>query len=83
MGGQTRTLGRHRPQALERSKRWMWPRTDYDRGEALLAIALSECLDEMQVNGGDIEAALKGCPELAADIQPLLEVAAMLRCPES
>lgn len=83
MGGETRTLRRHRPRARERSKRWMWPRGDYDRGEAALAIALSECLDEMQMNGGDVEAALVRYPELAADILPLLEVAAMLRRPKT
>jgi hypothetical protein len=48
-------------------------------GEVVLADALSECLDEMQKNGGDIEAALGRKPDMAADIKPLLEVAAMLR----
>ena len=79
MGGQTRALGRHRLQALETSKHWVWPRAEYNRGEAVLAVALSECLDEMQRNGGDLEAALGQSPELAVEIRPLLEVAAMLR----
>ena len=78
MGGQTRALGRHRLQALERSKPW-WPRNHHKMGEVVLADALSECLDEMQRNGGDIEAALGRKPDMAADIKPLLEVAAMLR----
>ncbi len=77
MGGQTRALGRHRLQALERSK--PWPRNQNKMGEVVLADALSECLDEMQKNGGDIEAALGRKPDMAADIKPLLEVAAMLR----
>jgi hypothetical protein len=56
----------------------MWTPAEYDEGEAVLAIALSECLDEMQHNGGDVEAALVRSPHLAADIRPLLEVAALL-----
>ena len=79
MSGQTRALGRHRLQALESSKPWMWPRSQNKMGEVALADALSECLDEMQKNGGDIEAALGQNPQMAADIRPLLEVAAMLR----
>lgn len=49
-----------------------------DEREIILAIALSECLDEMQNNGGDIEAALERIPGLAPEIRPLLEVAALL-----
>ena len=79
MGGQTRALRRHRLQALERSKHWVWPRTKYDRGEAALATVLGECLDAMQRDGADIETALAQQPDLAAEIRPLLEVAAMLR----
>jgi hypothetical protein len=56
----------------------VWTRAEYDEGEAVLAIALSECLDEMQQNGGDIEAALGRNPHLAVHIRPLLEVAALL-----
>jgi hypothetical protein len=78
MGGQTRAPG-HRPQALEKSKHRKQPRAQYDRGEAVLARVLGECLDEMQRNGGDIEAALALYPDLAAEIRPLLEVASMLR----
>jgi len=44
----------------------------------MLATALSECLDEMRNNGGDIEAALERVPGLAPEIRPLLEVAALL-----
>ena len=79
MGGQTRSLGRHRLQALDDPKPWMWPRNQNKMGEVILADALSECLDEMQKNGGNIEAALASKPDMAADIRPLLEVAAMLR----
>jgi len=78
MGGQMRALGRDRLQALEKSKDWSWPRTEYDRGEDVLATVLSECLDEMQRDGGDIETVLAQNPELAAEIRPLLEVAALL-----
>jgi hypothetical protein len=79
MGGQTRALRRDRLQAPEESKDWSWPRTQYDRGEDVLATILSECLDEMQRDGGDIETVLAQNPELTAEIKPLLEVAAMLR----
>ena len=79
MGGQTRTPRRHRLQALEKSKHRKRPREQYDRREAVLARVLGECLNEMQRNGGDIEAALAQYPDLAAEIRPLLEVAAMLR----
>jgi len=57
----------------------MWFSAQHDRGEAVLATVLSECLDEMQRNGEDIETALAQNPDLAAEIRPLLEVAAMLR----
>lgn len=79
MGGQTRGLGRHRLQALEEPNHMLWPRSKSDRGEVVLATVLSECLDEMQRNGGDIEGALEHNPDFAADIRPLLEVAALLR----
>lgn len=79
MRGQTPALRRQGPQALDRPKHGMRPRAKYNKVEEELAAALSECLDEMQKNGGDIEAALARNPELAAEIRPLLEVAAMLR----
>lgn len=77
-GGQTRVLRRDEILPLGRTKHWVWPREQYDEGEAVLALALTECLDEMQRNGGNIEAALGRSPRLAAHIRPLLEVAAML-----
>lgn len=77
-GGQTRVL-RRCGQGLEKSKPWARTRADYDEeGEAVLAVALCECLDEMQNNGGDIDAALGRSPHLAVEIRPLLEVAALL-----
>ena len=83
MRGQTRTLRRRKLQALESPKQSRWPRKEYDRGEDVLAAVLSECLDEMQRNGGDIETALAQNPDLAAEIRPLLEVAAALRAARS
>ena len=76
-GGQTRVL-RRCGQSLDKSKPWARTRADYDEGEAVLAVALSECLDEMQNNGGDVDAALGRSPHLAVEIRPLLEVAALL-----
>ncbi len=76
-GGQTRVLGRY-AQVLRKSKPCSWTRADYDEGEVVLAVALSECLDEMQMNGGDVDAALGRSRHLAAEIRPLLEVAALL-----
>ncbi len=76
--GQTQPRGRHALQALRRSRGWGWARAHYDEGEVVLAVALSECLDEMQRNGGDVDAALGRSPHLAAEIRPLLEVAALL-----
>jgi len=64
---------------MEKSKHWMLSGAQHDRGEAVLATVLSECLDEMQRNGEDIETALAQNPDLAGEIRPLLEVAAMLR----
>ncbi len=79
MSGQTRTRRRHERRALDRSKHWGRPRANDDVAEGLLATVLSECLDEMQRNGGDIETAMMHNPGLANEIRPLLEVAAMLR----
>ena len=76
-GGQTRVLGRY-AQVVGRPKSCAWTRADYNEGEVVLAVALSECLDEMQMNGGDVDAALGRSPHLAAEIRPLLEVAALL-----
>ena len=75
---QTQPRGRHALQELRRSRGRGWARAHYDEGEAVLAVALSECLDEMQDNGGDVDAALGRSPHLAVEIRPLLEVAALL-----
>lgn len=78
MRGQTQPQGRHALQTLRRSRDRGRTRTDYDGREIILATALSECLDEMQRNGGDIEAALRRSPYLAPEVRPLLEVASLL-----
>ena len=79
MSGQTRTRRRHERRALGRSKHWSGSRGNHDVAEGLLATVLSECLDEMQRNGGDIETAIMHNPDLAGEVRPLLEIAAMLR----
>lgn len=76
--GQTQPRGRYALQALSRTRGWSHAHVHYDEREVTLAIALSECLDEMQKNGGNIDAALSRSPHVAADIKPLLEVAALL-----
>ena len=75
-GGRTQPRGRH---ALLAPGRFRGSDAlSRDEREIMLAIALSECLDQMQNNGGDIEAALERVPGLAPEIRPLLEVAALL-----